>query len=501
MLQSLGTTLEHPLNLSVILNKGIPELLQRELEVSLRVVVGDILHDLTENVVILGELSVLYPVADEIAEDSAEILMSGVRQEASGVGQHADEAGEISQVGEGNHLILHTGLVIVEPPCASLLNLGNGGGILETAEDGADGLIVVGIQAVEDGSGKLVGLNQCVQKVCHLRGRSVVVDAVVTGVGPQFLEHQSVIVALTAIVQLHSPAPLVVFSAHEEHESGLEFHFILSAERDSVLSLQEDVLDLFLTCGIVHHILQRVVGDGTAHGHEEFHTLHESCLQRCKGDDLIHAAHGSQLGQIVQIIGLFDVHGLIGSPCGTYNYIEAVVLCDLFVPLQRINGVIGGADESHIALLDDVAHAHGRLLEFCIAEIPDFVGGLGVQYTVIAEISLQLQVAPVEERIADSFAEALSPFTEFVVIGGIAGYVLLVNTAGAHEAPLVVIAAQPYLSDVVELTVLCDLLGVDVAVVVKNRFFLCVVVEQLFGCLCLEQEVFVHKCFHLNSSV
>ena len=109
--------------------------------------------------------------------------MPGVGEEASGVCQHADKAGEVSEVCEGDHLILHAGLVIVEPPCAALLDLRARRGILETAEDRADRLVVVRVQAVDDRLWQLVRADECVQEIGKLGRRSVIVDAVVAGVG------------------------------------------------------------------------------------------------------------------------------------------------------------------------------------------------------------------------------------------------------------------------------------------------------------------------------
>ena len=163
--------------------------------------------------------------------------MSGVGQEASGIGQHSNESGQVAQVSQGDHLILHTGLVIVEPPSGTLLDLGNSGGILKASEDGTDGLVVVGVQAVDDSSGQLVGYDQSVQEVSHLCGRSLVVDAVVTGLGTQLLEHQSIVVALTTVMQLHSPVKLVIFLAYEQHECGLELQFLFLGQNHLVQSL------------------------------------------------------------------------------------------------------------------------------------------------------------------------------------------------------------------------------------------------------------------------
>ena len=70
--------------------------------------------------------------------------MSGVGQETSGVSQHTDKVSEASKIGQGNHLFGHASLVIVKPPRAALLNLA-GKPFLETADDGADSGIVIGI--------------------------------------------------------------------------------------------------------------------------------------------------------------------------------------------------------------------------------------------------------------------------------------------------------------------------------------------------------------------
>ena len=124
---------------------GVCLALNIKFEVVLCVVVRDIFYNLGENVVILGELSVFHPVAEQIAEDTPEVFMSGVGQEAPGVCQHSYKTGKISEVGKGNHLVLHACLVVIEPPCAALLNFCYSGGILEAAQNGSDGLIVIGI--------------------------------------------------------------------------------------------------------------------------------------------------------------------------------------------------------------------------------------------------------------------------------------------------------------------------------------------------------------------
>ena len=87
-------------------------------------------------------------------------------------------------------------------------------------------------------------------------------------------------------------------------------------------------------------------------------------------------------------------------------------------------------------------------------------------------------MAPVVERVADELRKRLRPFLEFLAVAGVAGDVALLNPVGTHLTPFVVIAAQPYLSDVVELAVLVDLLRIDVAVVVHDGHLLRKIVED-----------------------
>ncbi len=80
--------------------------------------------------------------------------------------------------------------------------------------------------------------------------------------------------------------------------------------------------------------------------------------------------------------------------------------------------------------------------------------------------------------IADCLSDNLCPFKEFLLVGSIAGDKAFVNAAGTHKAPFVMVAAKPYLGDVFELAVFCNLSGIDVAVVIKYRCFFCIPVEK-----------------------
>ena len=69
-----------------------------EVEVSVGVVVGDVLDHLVDELhLALRKLSVLDILSEKVAEDSAEVLMTWVRQEAACVCEHSYEAAEKAQ--------------------------------------------------------------------------------------------------------------------------------------------------------------------------------------------------------------------------------------------------------------------------------------------------------------------------------------------------------------------------------------------------------------------
>ena len=65
-----------------------------ELEITLFVVVGDVLYHTRKYLVVVGKKTLLYVVAENVAEQTTEILMTRIAQERAGVGEHSYKATE-----------------------------------------------------------------------------------------------------------------------------------------------------------------------------------------------------------------------------------------------------------------------------------------------------------------------------------------------------------------------------------------------------------------------
>ena len=224
------------------------------------------------------------------------------------------------------------------------------------------------------------------------------------------------------------------------------------------------------------------------------------------GDGGLHALevadlNASNLGEMLAVVGellaTFDAQGGIGAHGRNDLNVKTVVGGNLLVPLKAVGGVIGSADHADVGLLDQVAAGKASLSELGVGKVPDLLSGFAVQDTLVAKVTLKLQVAPLKDGVAHATAQGLGPLLELLASRGIAGNEALVDAVGTHQAPLVVVTAQPNLGDVLKTLVVPDLLGRNVAVVVDDGHALGKVVEQLLAGLGAQQEILiVHEVFH-----
>ena len=239
-----------------------------------------------------------------------------------------------------------------------------------------------------------------------------------------------------------------------------------------------------------------MVGGTAAHLVEEVETLGESALEVVEGVDL-HAGDLRELLHIGTEALLLDTESLVRTHGRDDLDVEGVICRNLLVPLKGVGRIVCGADQAHVGAADEIPAGELRRGELPVGKLPDLFCGIAVEHALIAEEALELEVAPLEDRVADAAGQGLCPLLELLTGRSIAGDIALIHAVGTHEAPLVVVAAEPDLRDGREGLVLPDFLRGDVAVIVENRHVLCIVMEELLARGGGEQEVLVvHKVLH-----
>src|SRR5450631_4165440 len=113
----------------------------------------------------------------------------------------------------------------------------------------------------------------------------------------------------------------------------------------------------------------------------------------------------------------------------------------------------------------------GQLLahQLAIRFFPDFGGGSFVEQFIDTEKTLQLEMSPLIQRIAQRVRNGSCPSQELLVRICTAGAVMLGSSIGSHGPPLVMVSFQPDFKEVGEAPILRDLLHREMAVVVIDR--------------------------------
>jgi len=87
-----------------------------ESEVFSCVVAADALDDFLKRFVIVRIFSAVYPSADQVTQNAAEIFMARIGNETARVGQHPDKGAECAKVSECNKMLGHAVDAVVKPP-------------------------------------------------------------------------------------------------------------------------------------------------------------------------------------------------------------------------------------------------------------------------------------------------------------------------------------------------------------------------------------------------
>ncbi len=135
------------------------------------------------------------------------------------------------------------------------------------------------------------------------------------------------------------------------------------------------------------------------------------------------------------------------------------------------------------------------------ALLPNILGRVGAKQAVAdAQRAIQLQMGPVVERISEGLRNGFRPFLELLPIRGVAGAKAFRHAGRPHGAPLVMVAAEPDLREILESAVGGDFGRRQMAVVVEDRQIAGEFVIQTRRPIVFQQKVFGDKdVFHSHA--
>lgn len=259
-----------------------------ELEVILCVVVADVFdHLLHAGFLVAGvrDHTVLDVVAEDVTERTTEILMTRVTEERTAVSQHTYHAAQETEVGERHHLLLHTVLLIKEPPTGTELNLTRYTTVLEVTQHGSDYLVGAGVEVIENGLSQMAFRVHLIEEMTHRFGGRELTDGVKTGVCTQLRKHLRVVVTDSTVVVLLGPARSIVHLSLCMQISVLVLTNLVCAEFLACERFLEDGIDLGVGVRLVVELLNTVVTQTATHRLEEVMAFLERIYQIAKLGD------------------------------------------------------------------------------------------------------------------------------------------------------------------------------------------------------------------------
>ena len=162
---------------------------------------------------------------------------------------------------------------------------------------------------------------------------------------------------------------------------------------------------------------------------------------------------------------------------------------------QVVCGIIRSANDVHAKLLHNGLRRES-VSQCLVCVFPNLESGVLVERLCHAEITLQLQMSPVINRITKSIRNGSRPLLEFVVGRSVAGAEALGNSIGAHGAPFVVVAFEPDFREVRKAAIRSNVGCAEVGMIVDDWLQLGVLMVESARGLGVEEEIVVEEGSH-----
>jgi hypothetical protein len=182
-------------------------------------------------------------------------------------------------------------------------------------------------------------------------------------------------------------------------------------------------------------------------------------------------------------------HGRIGAKCGKGKCRNAGSV-DLLVVFKGIGRVVGGADSGYMEFLEYSVHCHFIFLKSAVGAIPHACRSVFAEQIIDPEVTQQLEMSPVIERIAKRVWDRARPGKEFFKRSSIAGAEFLRHTVRSHGPPLVMIAVQANFGQIAETAIFRNLPRGKVAMKIQYWKLPSVLMVEAACRASLQQKIF-----------
>ena len=414
-------------------------------------------------------MAFLHPAAHHAAQKPAEIFVAREGEEGPAVGQHAGEGRDQPHLGELGHLIAHAVELVVEPPGRAGLHLAGHRPVLEIAGRGHQHRILGRVECVEDGARQgVVAVHAVEKRVQSLRDWPVA-HGIAARIRTDRLEEPRARAAQRADMKLHDQVVARIGRAQLHHQREAEGGRLVRRRRPALAGIPQDAVEI-RRAPLVGHVqrVDAVIGGAAAMRNEMLEPLVK------RADEIVEAVDRDtgRFGQRVNVgrkASLLDGDRPVGAE-GRHHADRRAGTGEGGMMLQRVQRVVGGADELHLHAFQKAAGAELRLCQTLAGCVPAVRGRLGRKHRALEpEIAPQLQMAPVMDRVADQPWHDGGIGIVFLAEGGSTRDMALRDARPAHQPPFVVVVRQPRLAQIRPLVIAGNLGRRQVIVEIDDR--------------------------------
>ena len=200
--------------------------------------------------------------------------------------------------------------------------------------------------------------------------------------------------------------------------------------------------------------------------------------------------------QIHRVFGVLHMQHFVRAEGGQHLCRKALILCQEFVVLQIVGGIVCGAQSFYTTGSDQCPGGSLWALEYQVGLFPNGGSAGAVQQFLYTEKPQQFQVGPMVEWVPHQRGHNSRKMVIFFPKRRRTCHAFFRHSTRAHHSPFVVIAGKPGLPKVGKLFVLINFPGIQMAVIVKDGHSLRVLVVEPAGRFAAKQKVVRNKSFH-----
>ena len=183
----------------------------------------------------------------------------------------------------------------------------------------------------------------------------------------------------------------------------------------------------------------------------------------------------SQCGKIFIESGLLNIHDTVRTESRKYDCLNGEIIGDPFVSGKIIDRVIGCAEKFDIGSVDHLPRGKKSALELLVYGLPDLIGIIQSERFLDIKVAVKLEAGPVVHRITNGALDHACPGKKLLIVVGIACDEFFVDTCGTHQSPLIMITGEPEPGDILKRDIICDVLRIQMTVIVNDGTFLRIV--------------------------